>query len=132
MSFNKITLMSIHFNHICSINVYCAATKLQHSVNSSSVNIKNDLWFYLRTFKVKRYRCYCAIGMHMLTGAELGRVLPFPSSMSRWSDQPNYRRQCRLCFTMYRSSLNCTLFKDTSCFTMYRSSLNCTLFKDTS
>ena len=52
-------------------------------------------------FKVKRYRCYCAIGMHMLTGAELGRVLPFPSSMSRWLDQPNYRRQCRLCFTMW-------------------------------
>ena len=51
-------------------------------------------------FKVKRYRCYCAIGMHMLTGAVLGRVLPFPSSMSRWSDQTNYRRQCRLCFTM--------------------------------
>ena len=50
MSFNKITLMSIHFNNICSINMYCAATKLQHSVNSSSVNINNDLWFYLRTF----------------------------------------------------------------------------------
>ena len=67
--------------------------------------------------KVKRYRCNCAIGMHMLTGAELGSVLPFPSG------QINQIIGDNVVCVLRCSSLNCTLFKNTSLKWLFRESM---------